>query len=196
MSRTTDQSKTRNLASATDVNLELFEPTLRLLAQASIPAGIEDRVHARLESQPQHAVRGMRWLVQLVGQWMRPASETMASSWMRSDLLRSDWLRGAAAATLAVAISGGGWVVYSNAYPVANHNGMSPLMTGGFGGANAMRRSQPLDPPLIVSPPQRLSDASSEGDSTSKPTKRSSGRRMLRSHSPEPSKIPQPEKLP
>jgi hypothetical protein len=119
------------------------ETTLRLIATLPAPAGLEDRVHAALQSAPEQARgvgRVLAWTEQ-TGHGPRGA----ANGWMRS----------AAAAAIAFVVVGGGWGVYSRvqqpgrviAIPVR------VVAPGGFGGAGAIRMPQTLNGPVLSHPP-------------------------------------------
>jgi hypothetical protein len=111
------------------------EATLRLIAQLPVPAGLEDRVQARLHSAPRPS-RVLAWPAAL-----RPGS---------------NWMRAAAAAVLAFVVAGGGWGIYSRVQPGASAKGIvlpprGPV-AGGFSSAGAMRTPQTLNGPVVAQP--------------------------------------------
>jgi hypothetical protein len=118
------------------------EVTLRLIAGLPAPDGLEDRVHAALQSSLGAARLHARGTGRVLA-WTAPRGA--ANAWMRS----------AAAAAIAFVVVGGGWGVYSRvqqpgrviAMPV---RGAAP---GGFGGAGAIRTPQTLNGPVLSHPP-------------------------------------------
>jgi hypothetical protein len=108
------------------------EATLRVIAGLPAPAGLEDRVKARLERQPAGSLaRVLEW---------------PARSWVRSALAR-----GAAAAAIVAVVAGGSWGVYSRVQPrqapiAIPHVGGA----GGFSSANAVRTPKTLDVPTVM----------------------------------------------
>ena len=108
-----------------------MDATLRLLANLSVPEGIEDRIHAKLRTAPRKG-RLLSW----------PTG------------IHTGWMRSAAAAAIVVIVGGGGWGVYSHIERpqqpakliVVPANGPSG---GGFSSAGAMRTPQSLNRPVI-----------------------------------------------
>lgn len=107
------------------------DATLRVLANLSVPEGIEDRIHAKLRTAPRKG---------------------NLLSWPIS--IHTGWVRSAAAAVIVLAVGGGGWGVYSHierpqqpgkvvAVPANGSTG------GGFSSAGAMRTPQSLNRPVI-----------------------------------------------
>ena len=110
------------------------EETLQLIAHLPPPAGLEDRVHAALLSQPRKG-RILSW----------PAVPRIESSWMRS----------AAAAAIVFVVAGGGWGIYSHVQqPQAKIIVMPMHVTtqGGFSSAGAMRTPNTLNGPVLAHP--------------------------------------------
>lgn len=110
------------------------EETLRLIANAPAPAGLEDRVHAALRSTPPKA-RVLPW----------PAAYRA---------IQSNWVRSAAAAAIVFVVAGGGWGVYMR---VQQHQPgkvvtMPARIPGqnGFSGAGAIRTPQTLPGPTVA----------------------------------------------
>lgn len=110
-----------------------FEETLRLIASAPAPEGLEERVKAKLKAAPRQA-RVLSW----------PARTHRNSNWMRS----------AAAAAIVFVVVGGGWGVYSRVQTAAPARviGMPPRVSapGGFSSAGAMRTPQTLNGPVVT----------------------------------------------
>lgn len=111
--------------------LKDLDATLRLLAKLPAPAGIEDRVFARLLASPQKAK---------ILEWPRP-------------LYARDWVRRVAAAAIVLVVSGGGWGIYAH----IPHNQPARVVAaprpafqqGGFSSAGMMRRPQTLNGPIV-----------------------------------------------
>lgn len=116
-----------------------LDDTLRVIAQAPVPAGIEERVHAALRAAPRHS----RMLV-----W--PAAET-ALFWGSSN-----WLRAAAAASIVLAVAGGGWGVYMHVQRPGSKVIVAPLVQpasgGGFSSASAIRTPATVKGPVVAQP--------------------------------------------
>ena len=108
------------------------EATLRAIAGLPAPAGLEDRVKARLERQPAgSSARVLEW---------------PAGSWVHSA-----WMRGAAAAAIVVVVAGGSWGVYSRVQPRQMPIAIPHLGgAGGFSSANAVRTPKTLDAPTVT----------------------------------------------
>lgn len=110
------------------------EATLRLVAQLSAPAGLEDRVMTGLHLLPRRG-RLLQW----------PAMLQPGSSWMR----------GAAAAAIVFVVAGGGWGIYSR---VQSDQPAKVIVMpragagGGFSSAGAMRTPQTLNGPIVAEP--------------------------------------------
>jgi hypothetical protein len=115
-----------------------YEETLRLLAGLPAPAGLEERVQARLVVAPRQA-RILSW----------PSALRPGLGWAQGSLARS-----AAAAAIVCVVLGGGWGVYSRVQPAQSEQGIvlpHVAAPGGFAGAGAMRTPQTLNGP--VAPP-------------------------------------------
>lgn len=139
------------------------EETLRLIAALRAPAGLEDRVKARLENAPRSG-RVLFW----------PSAHAGGGGWVRTSSVRA-----AAAAAIVFVVVGGGWGVYSRVQPVAEPKVivMQPRVngSGGFSSAGAMRTPQTLNGPVLTHPvveapaqPQS-EDKSNSATSTKKP---------------------------
>jgi hypothetical protein len=117
------------------------EATLRAIAGLPAPAGLEDRVKARLERQPAgSAAKLLDW---------------PARSWMQSA-----WVRGAAAAAIVVGVAGGSWGVYSRVRPTVAPIAIPRVgAAGGFSSANAVRTPKTLDVPTVMPEANRKSAA-------------------------------------
>jgi len=117
-----------------------FEETLRLLAQLPVPAGLEQRVQARLGTASSEGFASARILP-----W--PHSPRLAN------LLNSDWMRAAAAAAIVCVVAGGGWGIYSRVQPPQPAAQVAPprlAAPGGFSSAGAMRTPQTLNGPVVA----------------------------------------------
>lgn len=118
-----------------------FEDTLRLIAGLPAPAGLEDRVQARLNSAPRTA-RVFSWPVAL-----------------RAD---SSWMRAAAAAAIVFVVAGGGWRIYSRVQPSQTGRAIAMprvITPGGFSNAGAMRTPQTLNGPVLAHPVAAVPEA-------------------------------------
>jgi Tfp pilus assembly protein FimV len=104
------------------------EATLRLIAQVPAPAGLEDRVHARLRVAPRQA-RVLAWPV--------PRA--------------SEWMRAAAAAAIVCVVAGGGWGVYSRVQQ-PGQGVVAPHGAGAFSTGDAMRKPLTLQGPVVAHP--------------------------------------------
>jgi len=108
------------------------DETLRMIARMPAPEGLEERVKAglRLAGSPG---RVLGW----------PVGRNAENVWMRTG-----WLRGAAAAAIALVVVGGGWGIYARVAParsakIAVVPATQPSGTsqpGAFGEAGAKRR--------------------------------------------------------
>jgi hypothetical protein len=112
------------------------EATLRLIATLPAPAGLEDRVQAKLLSAPQTA-RVLAWPVAFKPQ--------------------AGWLRAAAAAAIVFVVAGGGWSVYSRVQPGLQSGARAVPVhvaspSAGFSSAGAMRTPQTLNGPVVPAP--------------------------------------------
>lgn len=121
-----------------------FDDTLRLIAQAPVPAGLKERVYAALmEAAPHKAVRGqvMAW----------PAANVPSPFWTGSG-----WMRAAAAAAIVVVVAGGGWGVYQrverSTAKVIVMPAAQPAIRGAFSSAGAVRTPQTVQGPVLVQP--------------------------------------------
>jgi hypothetical protein len=108
------------------------EATLRLIARIPAPAGLEDRIHARVLSAPRQA-RVLAWPVPVTREWMRAA----------------------AAAAIVCVIAGGGWGVYSRVQlPQTGQGIVAPQGAGAksFSTGDAIRKPLTLQGPVVAHP--------------------------------------------
>ena len=107
-----------------------IDDTLRLMAMAPVPTGLEERIHAALEAAP----RRTRILPWPAGAW--PSS-----------------MRAAAAAAIVVVVTGGGWGVFTRVQHLARTaTPAGPqilLPSGGFSSAGAIRTPQTVQGPAV-----------------------------------------------
>jgi hypothetical protein len=113
---------------------ETTRETLRLLAEAPVPVGMETRLLAKLREQPQPR-RVLRWP-------------------LRVQLAESAGMRAAAAALLVALLAGGGWGIAALTRPAqqagASRESVRPALGGeGFSTAGAMRTPQTLKGPAV-----------------------------------------------
>jgi hypothetical protein len=113
-----------------------WEATLRQLAHAPVPAGLEERVHAALNDAPRRA-RVLAW--------------TAAGWWAGA-------LRFAAAAAIVLVVAGGGWSVYHRAQLEAAKSLVAPApaaapQASGFATAGAKRVPQTVVGPAAAQTP-------------------------------------------
>ena len=108
------------------------EKTLRRIATLPAPAGIEERVQARLKNQRNSVV-------------LWPGANARGGWAQRS------WFRGAAAAAIVAVVAGGGWGIYSKTQPAPAQGIALPHVgaPGGFSGANAIRMPKTLQGPVL-----------------------------------------------
>ncbi|MFP5275886.1 MAG: hypothetical protein ACLGPM_02130 [Acidobacteriota bacterium] len=118
-----------------------FEATLHGITHITVPAGLEERVHAVLQAAPRQA---------RVLAWTSPWSER---SWT------ANWMRAAAAAAIVVVVAGGGWGVYTR---VQQQNGKmivvpAPVVPvgAGFSSAGAIRTPQTVQGPVLSTTEQK-----------------------------------------
>lgn len=117
-----------------------MDDTLRLIANVSVPDGIEERVHAVLNTSRQ--ARILDW----------PATLGFSHFWDGSS-----WMRAAAAAAIVLVVGGGGWGVYMH----VEHPGARvvvipaarPAAAGGFSSAGAIRTPQTVKGPEVTAQP-------------------------------------------
>ncbi len=107
------------------------EETLRLIARAPAPVGLEERIHAALDRAPRRA---------------------HILAWPGTIRPESGWMRNAAAAAIVFVVAGGGWGVYTRVEQSQPAKVIvMPLripVTGGFAGAGAVRTPQTLPGPM------------------------------------------------
>jgi hypothetical protein len=120
------------------------DETMRMIARMPAPEGLEERVKAGLRLEE---VRGR------VLAW--PAGRNPESVWAQRGLIRSGWVRGAAAAAIALVVAGGGWGIYARVEPAQSaKTGSIPQAqpSGAFSEAGAMRRPQTVTGPKALVP--------------------------------------------
>jgi hypothetical protein len=134
---TTPSTKHDSFARSSD---HAGEETLRLIANLPAPAGLEDRVKARLDSTPRTG-RVLFW----------PLMHADGDGWLHGKAVRA-----AAAAAIVFVVAGGGWGVYTRVKPSMQNNVivMPPRVnsSGGFSSAGAMRTPQTLNGPVLTRP--------------------------------------------
>lgn len=124
-----------------------LDETLRLIAHAPVPGGLEERVHEGLRAAQRNA-RVSRW-----------SSPVWPSTWVEGGWA-AGWARAVAAAAIVTVVAGGGWGVYMR---VQHQPGKTmapvvvpaPASTGapaGFSSAGAMRTPQTVKGPALVQP--------------------------------------------
>jgi hypothetical protein len=139
--------------------LKDVDATLRLMATLPPPAGLEDRVFARVLAGP----RPTRVL-----EWPQP-------------FYTGDWVRSIAAALIVFVIGGGGWGIYShvqqNQTPTASASPRQILAPGSFSSAEMIRRPQTLKGPVVVKPePIKAAKAQNLDRKANEKARRSSSR--------------------
>ena len=155
-----------------------FEETLRLLAQLPVPAGLEQRVHARLRTASSDAPATARILP-----W--PHSPRLAN------LLNADWMRAAAAAAIVCVVIGGGWGIYSRVQPLQPAAAVAPprlAAPGGFSSAGAMRTPQTLNGPVVAPQPAAHAKPEPPQSKSSKPAAKPATNKKA-AHSPAPAPV-------
>lgn len=142
---------------SSDAALKNLDATLHLLATLPAPAGLEDRVFAGMVALPRKA---------RVLEWPQP-------------LYSRDWVRGIAAAAIVLAVSGGGWGLYSHVRPSEPAGAGEPAQVvagprtmfqpGGFSSAEMIRRPQTLNgPPVKRAEPAVTAKTKTAEESTAK----------------------------
>ena len=118
-----------------------FEETLRLIACLPAPEGLEERVRSALQAQPKTG-RVLAW------------PRTKALTAPRPSGQRASWMRGAAAAAIALTVLGGGWGIYSRVQPGFSGAAAAPRVgvNAGFSTAGAIRTPQTLQGPRVTPP--------------------------------------------
>lgn len=118
-----------------------IDDTLRVITQAPVPAGIEERVHAALRAAPRHT-RVLAWPA------VSPATATFWGN--------SNWVRAAAAASIVFAVAGGGWGVYLHVQRPENKVVVVPVAQpaagAGFSSAGAIRTPATVKGPVVAQP--------------------------------------------
>ncbi|HVN93608.1 MAG TPA: hypothetical protein VMT38_07925 [Terracidiphilus sp.] len=130
------------------------EETLRLVAKLPPPDGLEERIHRKLDATPRRG-RVLMW----------PSALRAENSWMR----------GAAAAAIVFIVAGGGWGVYTRVQQSQPGKVMvMPAISGGFGGAGAIRQPQTLPGPKA---PEAIETRALQPKAAQKPATRQHGAR-------------------
>lgn len=129
------------------------DETLRMIARMPAPEGMEARLKAgiRLVEKPG---RVLAW----------PAQRRGEGVWAANEWLRSGWLRGAAAAAIALVVAGGGWGIYTRVAPAQPPDTVAlPHVqpAGTFSEAGAMRRPQTVTGPQVK--PATQSESKNDG---------------------------------
>ena len=113
-----------------------YDATLHLVTHAPVPDGLEERVHAALQTAPRSG-RLLAW----------PAA--------------AGWVRSAAAAAIVFVVAGGGWGVYRHAQlhqPAKVNAAPAPQVAapaaGGFSSAGAIRTPQTVKGPAAEEMPK------------------------------------------
>jgi hypothetical protein len=144
-----------------DAGARKAEETLRLIARMPAPAGLEDRVKARLESAPGTA-QLLFW----------PSGSTRGDGWLRGNAARA-----AAAAAIVFVVAGGSWRVYSHVQPAMQPKVivMPPRVNGagGFSSAGAMRTPQTLNGPVLTHQAHQDPEAADNKPGTARAQKKS-----------------------
>jgi len=113
------------------------EETLRMIARASAPDGLVNRVQANLRNAPRTSVV-MSWRAGFNGWMYSPA------------------LRGAAAVAIVCVVAGGGWRIYSHVPPAPTAKVIeTPARvgsSGAFSNAGAMHKPDTLNGPVLAQP--------------------------------------------
>lgn len=111
--------------------LDEVDNTLRLIARATLPPGLEDRVLAGVLAAP----RAGRVLA-----WPQPRRA-------------GNWMRNAAAAAIMLVVGGGGWGIYSHVQPREQAGAIiAPrvvVQPGAFSSAGVIRRPQTVNGPVL-----------------------------------------------
>jgi hypothetical protein len=122
------------------------EATLRMLALAPPPVGLEERIEARLRAEMR---AGFRLEVPKARVLAWPSIQRAGRSWRGSAAGRT-----AAAAAIVAAVVGSGWSIASRVQPAISARGVvAPVRAvgpGGFSSAGAMRTPQTFNGPVIA----------------------------------------------
>ena len=107
------------------------DATLRMIAKAPVPPGLEDRVVAGVLAAP----RTGRVLA-----WPHPRRV-------------GNWMRNTAAAAIVLAVGGGGWGIYSHVQPKEQTGAIAAprvvVQPGAFSSAGVIRRPQTVNGPVL-----------------------------------------------
>ncbi|HEY2857320.1 MAG TPA: hypothetical protein VGJ21_02760 [Terracidiphilus sp.] len=113
------------------------EETLRILARVPAPRGLVDRVQANLRTAPAPSFLS-GWRAGFNGWMCSPA------------------MRGFAAAAIVCVVAGGGWGIYSHVQPAPTARAVdTPTRVGGsgaFSNADAIRKPDTLNGPVLAHP--------------------------------------------
>jgi hypothetical protein len=128
------------------------DETLRMIARVPVPDGLEERVKAGLRLEG-NSRRVLSW----------PAQRRGETVWVANA-----WMRGAAAAGIAMAVVGGGWGIYARVAPPQSAKTVAaPLVqpSGTFSEAGAIRRPQTVTGPTVK--PLAQLDSKKDGEAKS-----------------------------
>jgi hypothetical protein len=141
-----DSAETVRCGNSSEQFADSPEATLRLVAMSDPPAGLEERIQARLRSE-------MRAGFRIEMPKARILAWPSASSLATSSTISAGWRAAAAAAIVAVVV-GGGWGIASRVQPASSaRNVVAPVRAvgpGGFSSAGAMRTPQTFNGPVLV----------------------------------------------
>jgi hypothetical protein len=137
-----------------------------MIARMPAPEGLEERVKAGLHLAEARG-RVLSW----------PMARRGDRVWAGNPWIRSGWVRGAAAAAIALVVAGGGWGIYTRVEPAQSARNVAlpqAQPSGAFSEAGAMRRPQTLTGPMVAEPELK-------GPAAVKPTDQKAGQKAVRS---------------
>jgi hypothetical protein len=117
------------------------DETLRMIARMPVPERLEERVKSGLQLAEKPG-RVLGW----------PSERRAGGPGMQGGWVRAGWVRGAAAAAIALVVVGGGWGIYARVEPAQSaKTGAVPMakQSGTFSEAGAMRRPQTVVGPTV-----------------------------------------------
>jgi hypothetical protein len=118
-----------------------IDETLRMIARMPVPERLEERVKSGLQLAEKPG-RVLGW----------PSERRAGGPGMQGGWVRAGWVRGAAAAAIALVVVGGGWGIYARVEPAQSvKTGAVPVakQSGTFSEAAAMRRPQTVVGPTV-----------------------------------------------
>jgi len=134
------------------------EATLRMIAMAPPPAGLEERIQSRLRAEMRAGFQLEIPRARILAWPPIPGAGAVR--------IRGAALRTAAAAAIVAVVVGGGWTIASRVQPASSARGVvAPVRAvgpGGFSSAGAMRTPQTFNGPVIV-PADKVQSASGSG---------------------------------